>query len=436
MPTADADGPNVVLVTSHDLGQHLGCYGVDAVDTPNLDALAASGVRFENACTTTPVCSPSRGSLLTGRYPQSNGLLGLTHSPWWWRLDDAERTLPELLGDAGYETHLAGLQHVAPDAARLGFDRRHSPESDAAETAAAAAEIFETAEGPFYAQFGFFEVHRPLEREGDGGEVYVPPYLEATDEMRADLASFQAEVEHLDERVGEVLDALEDSGRREETVVVFASDHGVPYPGAKWWCRSPGVDVSLLVDGPGPAFETRDVVESVVSHVDVVPTLCDVLGLPVPDRVQGVSLREYLAGETDDPPRDAAFTQYTAAGDEARGVVTASHNLIRNFGAGRTVDYPVASDPTGRGPSPGAGAEPRPYAQLYDREADPCDLNDVADERPERVAELSERLLAWMAAVDDPVLSGGVEYPYHERARRDLLTGGRSDRGGRSGERE
>jgi arylsulfatase A-like enzyme len=117
--------PNVVLITAHDLGQHIGCYGVDTVETPNLDALADREVRFANACASTPVCSPSRGSLHTGRYPQSNGLLGLTHQPWWWRLDDGEQTIPELLGEAGYETHLAGIQHVTPDASRLSFDHHH-----------------------------------------------------------------------------------------------------------------------------------------------------------------------------------------------------------------------------------------------------------------------------------------------------------------------
>lgn len=415
--------PNVVLITSHDLGQHLGCYGVDSVDTPNLDALAAAGVRFENAVSTSPVCSPARGSLLTGRYPQSNGLLGLTHSPWWWRLDDGERTLPELLGEAGYETHLAGLQHVAPDPARLGFDHRHSQECDAAETAAAARDILAAAgDEPIYAQFGFFETHRPFERDPDDEDgVAVPDYLESTEAMRTDLARFQAEVNTLDERIGELLAGLEDAGVREETIVVFAVDHGIPYPGAKWWCRDPGVEISLLMDGPGPAFEADGPVAAPISGVDVVPTLLDACDVPIPERVEGVSFRDYLAGATEGPPREAAFTQYTAAGDEARGVVTEDHTLIRNFGAGRTVDYPVDGDPTSRGPSPGPDAEPRPYAQLYDRVADPGNLEDVAADRPAVVAALSNRLRAWLARVDDPLLRGGVRYPYQERATRDLL---------------
>jgi arylsulfatase A-like enzyme len=429
MPDNGAAGdprPNVVLLTAHDLGQHLGCYGVETVSTPNLDAFAKSGVRFENAVTTTPVCSPSRGSLLTGRYPQSNGLLGLTHAPWWWRLDDGECTLPEYLGDAGYETHLVGLQHVVPSDDRLGFDRRHAADRDAEAVADAARPVFERFDdGPTYAQFGFFETHRPLNREPvDEDGVHVPGYLEPTDEMRADLARFQAEVEYLDARVGDVLDALSGSGHREDTVVVFAADHGIPYPGAKWWCRSPGVDVSLLMDGPGPAFEAEGPVEAVTSNVDVLPTLLDVLDVPIHDRVAGVSFREYLTGGDAVQPREAAFTQFTSAGSEARGVVTEGYNLVRNVGAGRTVEYPVDAPPTSRGPDLGAGAETRPYAQLYDRRKDPAELDDVAAENETVVEELSARIRAWMARVDDPVFRGGVEYPYAERARRDLLTAG------------
>ena len=413
--------PHVVLITCHDLGQHLGCYGVDAVETPALDGLASSGRRFENAVTTAPVCSPARGSLLTGRYPQSNGLMGLTHSPWWWRLGDGEATIPELLGRAGYETHLAGLQHVAPDDDRLGFDRRHSRDRDAGETAAAAREIFADADGPIYAQFGFFETHRSLDREPeDGADVFVPGYLRETEEMRADLGRFQAEIEYLDERVGELLDGLEEEGARDRTIVVFAVDHGVPYPGAKWWCRDPSVEIALLMDGPGAAFD-GEAVDAPISTVDVLPTLFDALALPVPDRVEGRSFYPYLAGEADERPRDAAFTQYTEAGKEARGVVTEEYTLIRNFGAGRTVDFPVDADPASRGPSPGPAADPLPYAQLYDRRADPYDLKDVADERPGVVSELSDRVRAWMARIDDPLLRGGVRYPYHERAMRELL---------------
>jgi arylsulfatase A-like enzyme len=194
-----------------------------------------------------------------------------------------------------------------------------------------------------------------------------------------------------------------------------AGDDGRPYPEGKWWGRGPGGESSLLRGGAGEAFDSDGPVEPVISNVDVLPTLLDVLGLPVPDNVEGVSFHDYLAG-TADPPRDAAFTQFTSSGNESRGVVTADHTLIRNFGAGRTVDYPVDTDPTSRGPSLGASAHPRPYAQLYDRTTDPHNLDDVAESHEDVVSELSDRARGWMARVDDPLLRGGVRYPYHDRA--------------------
>jgi arylsulfatase A-like enzyme len=423
------DRPNVVLITCHDLGQHVGCYGVEAVETPNLDGLAERGVRFENACATAPVCSPARGSLLTGRYPQSNGLLGLTHGPWWWSLGDDETCLPALLREAGYDTHLAGFQHVVDDPRRLGVDAVHSEDCDAAETAAAARTVFsDVGEGPVYAQFGFTEVHRPFDAApGTDEDVFVPPYLEATDAVREDFAAFQATIARLDRRVGELLDALEETGHRDDTVVVFAADHGIPHPGAKWTCRRPGLETALLMDGPGPAFERTDPVTSVVSGVDVAPTLLDVCGVSIPESVEGRSFRPHLEGDAG-PPRDAAFAQFTEAmkrDNESRAVMTEDQHLIRYFDQGRSVDYPVAVDPrrfaahVERMPTTG---RPRPFVQLYDLDADPFELRDLAaeDGREEAVADLSSRLYQWMASVDDPLLDGRVRHPYYERALADL----------------
>ena len=430
-----AGQPNVVMITCHDIGQHLGCYGVDTVRTPHLDRLAARGVRFENFYSTSAVCSPGRGSLHTGRYPQSNGLMGLTHAPWWWELKRDERHTAALLQDLGYETYLAGYNHIDPgNPGRLGYTHTLSKACKAEETASAAAELFarrKPEDPPFFAKVGFREVHRPFTHGSDTENgVFVPPWLQKTPVIREDLAAFQAAIHYFDGLVGRILDALEQSPISGNTLVIMTSDHGIPYPGAKWSLRRAGVSVPLILYQPGTALTGGKVFTEVMSNVDVLPTLLGWLGAPVPDTVQGVSFRALLQGASSEAPRTAAFAQYTPdmkRDNESRCVLTDRYHLIRYFGAGRAVDYPIAVDPrtvaahTERCPTKGRA---RPFAQLYDIQNDPYELNDIgpAPENAELVAALSGQVLTWMESVDDPLLHGPTATPYYRRAMQSLRT--------------
>src|SRR3989440_9284908 len=129
-------------MTSHDIGRHLHCYGRRSVVSPNLDSLAKSGVRLEQAFATAPQCSPSRATLATGRYPHSNGVMGLAHHGFDWELDPAVPHAAAIFGAAGFETHLFGGQHVTQHPERLGFAHLHR---DAA--APAVGELVERAGG-------------------------------------------------------------------------------------------------------------------------------------------------------------------------------------------------------------------------------------------------------------------------------------------------
>lgn len=117
--------PHILQIICHDLGRHLGCYGIASVHTPTLDALATEGVRFARSFCTSPGCSPSRAALATGRYPHSNGVMGLAHAHFGWQLAPDERHLARLLADHGYHTVLFGLQHVTYHPETLGFHERH-----------------------------------------------------------------------------------------------------------------------------------------------------------------------------------------------------------------------------------------------------------------------------------------------------------------------
>ena len=170
MATTPEPRPNVLFVILHDLGTQLGCYGDPSLRTPNVDGLAAEGVRFENYFCTTPLCSPSRGSIMTGRHPHCNGLNGLVHRGF--SLDSDEQALPQLLAKAGYETLLFGFQHEARDPARLGYQwisDRQRPFRCAHVTPLAVDFLRERASSgerqPFFAMVGWSEVHRPFKQE-------------------------------------------------------------------------------------------------------------------------------------------------------------------------------------------------------------------------------------------------------------------------------
>ena len=193
--------PNVVIVITHDTGRHLGAYG-RRVATPNLDRLAAEGVLFEQAFCTAPQCSPSRASLLTGLMPHRHGLIGLAHRGFRLHPDALQRTLPRLLGDAGYRTHLFGFQHEAADPYDLGYQQVVQPPSTGSrphlcrDVAPAAADFWPAGRRSRSSRWSASRRHtgrssRPITSLAD---VQVPAFLPDTPVVRRDIADLEGAV--------------------------------------------------------------------------------------------------------------------------------------------------------------------------------------------------------------------------------------------------
>jgi len=340
---------NILMMTCHDLGQHLGCYGVETVHSGSIDRLAREGCRFENYFATAAVCSPSRGCILTGRYPQTNGLMGLTHTPWLWSLKPGERHLASLLSEAGYHTTLVGFQHVTRDDPHtLGYQDVVEAGRLAPEKASSAVEILQhqkPTDAPFFLKVGFHEVHRRFDTGGVQPDsekgVHVPPYLADTEVTRNDLAGLQGAIKFMDAGVGEILSGLEQSGLAEHTLVIFTSDHGIPYSGAKWSLFDPGLETPLIVRWPGGGLVGGTVHHQLMSNVDFLPTLLDLVGAPIPQNVQGVSAAAILRGESEAPIRDAVFAEHVSQplrDNTSRSVRTDRYKLIRYFEK-RRIEY-------------------------------------------------------------------------------------------------
>ncbi|MDT5350578.1 MAG: hypothetical protein QOH91_3865, partial [Mycobacterium sp.] len=224
---------NVLLVHWHDLGRYLGAYGHSDVSSPRLDRLAAEGILFTRAHSTAPLCSPSRGSLFTGRYPQSNGLVGLAHHGWEYRA--GVRTLPQILSESGYYSALFGMQHETSYPKRLGFDQFDVSNSYCEYVVDKVQDWLRVSTPdrsgrPFLLTAGFFETHRPYPAEryepADSGAVELPDHLPDTPEVRQDLAGFYGAIAVADAAVGKLLDTLTETGLDASTWVVFVTDHG------------------------------------------------------------------------------------------------------------------------------------------------------------------------------------------------------------------
>jgi N-sulfoglucosamine sulfohydrolase len=254
---AETSRPNILLVHVHDLGQFLHCYGVKTVQTPNLDALATAGVRFSRSFCTNPGCSPSRASIFTGRYPHSNGVMGLCHANFAWDLNPGERHLAQLLHDGGYSTTAVGVIHeTASGYKRCGYDRYLPPASAVPATDAAIRMLREYAAKPgrpFFLCVGFIEPHRlpyrepswpgalpndnsfpgPALKPDDSLGVQIPGYLRDTEGTRRELAGLQGGVRHIDSQVGRLMAALKEIRLEDKTLTIFTTDHGIAMPRAK-----------------------------------------------------------------------------------------------------------------------------------------------------------------------------------------------------------
>lgn len=425
---------NIVYLHAHDAGRYVQPYGY-GVSTPNLQKLAEEGMLFREAFCGNPTCSPSRACLLSGQSAHVNGMLGLAHRGF--KMDHYEDTLGNFLKGHGWHTALSGIQHITREGSetleKIGYDefldRTRNEEGFyvrkngiGTELVSQVAENFlaRQHEKPFFLDVGFFPPHRvnngdfPSSCETPNPAYVRPPaHLPDTEETRRDFANYMASVETFDHYAGRVIDAVDRNGLSENTLIIATTDHGIAFPGMKCRLTDHGIGVMLILRGPG-GFRGGKVTDSMVSHIDIFPTVCELLDLPPPERLEGRSLTT-LAVDPHSSLRDYLFTEVNvhAAYQPMRSVRSDRWKYIRHYENRKFVTLPNCDDGLSKSYLCDHGwADHGPdNEELYDLVLDPTEACNLAGnpDYSSNLAEMRSVLDDWMKETNDPILSGPLD---------------------------
>jgi uncharacterized sulfatase len=426
-----AELPNILWITNEDMGPHLGCYGDDYAVTPNIDALAARGMRFTNASSNAPVCAPARTAIITGIYPPS---LGAEHMRSETRLPADFRMFPQFLRDAGYyctnnskeDYNLAKPGRVWDVSNRKAHWRNRRPGQ------------------PFFAVFNHTITHESQIRNEisaedqihDPAKVRIPAYHPDAPEVRRDWAQYYDRITMMDTEVGANLRELEEAGLAEDTIIFYFSDHGSGMPRNKRWLYSSGLHVPMIVYFPpkwrnlAPKNYQGGKSDRLVSFVDLAPTVLSLAGIEPPEWMQGGA----FAGkyETEEPEYSYGFRgRMDERYDLSRSVRDKRFNYIRNYMPHRPYGQHLAymfETPTTRvwqrlfregklNSAQSAFWRKKPPEELYDLHADPDEINNLVESPQHRA--ILERMRAahrdWESRVKD--VSFLCEWEMHKRSK-------------------
>jgi arylsulfatase A-like enzyme len=407
--------PNILVFIADDMAaEDCGAYGHPKIRTPNIDRLAREGMRFTRAVLTCSSCSPSRSSILTSRYPHNTGAEQLH-----WPLPADQIMVSSILREAGYWTAAVGKWHVG-EAVRRQFEKTAPRFDDIVATLRNRPR-----DRPFFVWAASTDPHRPYQARAipnphNASDAVVPPYLPDVAEVREDLALYYDEIARLDSAIGEVLRELAQQDALDDTLVVFMSDNGRPFPRCKTTIYDSGIRTPLIVRFPR-LVKGGAVCDSLVSSIDLSPTFVELAGVDRPQSFQGRSLLPLLKDAGSPAIRQYAFAEHNwhDFDDHSRAVRSQRFKYIRNW----YNDVP-GTPPADAVRSPSFQAmrrlrdtsklneaqvnpfrKPRPAEELYDVEADPHELVNLVDNSrdADELNRLRQALDEWMRETGDGV---------------------------------
>lgn len=417
------DPPNILVFIADDASPDMGCYGNLVIKTPNIDSLAKNGLRFANAYLTSSQCSPSRTSMLTGQFAHTIGTEDLHHT----EMSDTLATLPGELNKAGYFTGVMLKAHFG-DHVMKGFDWY----DDGFWPDYVQGRWFEKALGnfnqfldkkgdqPFFMWVGFVDPHRaygPNEKaEGnraaqvhDPAAIQVPPYLIDDERTRIDIARYYDEIHRMDRQIGEFCQAVKDRGLAENTVVIFLSDNGYPFPRGKATVYDAGIHTPLIFTWPDKIEAGAVHDNGLVSTIDLMPTILQMAGTETPESLAGESFMSLLENPAKRGHGEVfAERNWHVTDEHIRTIRTEKYKLIRTAYSDKMLGHVDA------GPSWWSLLEayqnnsltpaqalifqaPRPGIELYDLENDPYEINNLAMKEgyTDTIKSLLKKLEAW-----------------------------------------
>ena len=442
---------NIVLITADDLGfDSTSPYGSEVPNiTPNLERFAAEGMKFEHAHVNTAVCQPSRQTMMTGRYPHTNGALGFDP------ISEQVPTLQELLRAAGYLNGILGKEKHLRPMERYCWDYM-ATEDDLADGAGIgrsldayrshARNFIQQAQArgkPFFLMANMHDPHRPyagsqqeldawghdlptIRRRITEDEVVVPGFLPDIPLVRQEIAQYFTSVYRCDEIIGVVLDVLKETGQAENSLVMFMSDNGMSFPFAKSNCYLQSTKTPLLVRWPGKIEPGSVDAVHPVSGVDYMPTMLDLVGIEHPKGLNGSSFLPLLQGEAQ-PERQYVFTEYhrtyARKNYPMRAVQGPRFGYLINFWAGRNGPMRMESTSglTYNAMQAAAKHDPqiaqrvqlfdhRVLEEFYDFKNDPDGRNNLIDdpEYQDEIDKLRDALAERMRQTGDPALEAFI----------------------------
>lgn len=427
-----ANPPNIIVFIADDAGMDFGCYGNKLIKTPNIDQLANDGLVFQKAFLTSSQFSPTRTSILSGQFAHTIGSEDLHHP-----MNEGTKLLPYYLKQQGYFTGILMKGHLGNIGVSEGtrqFD--HIGEGRDNQAPGLFNEFLDRAnDRPFFAWVAFFDPHRPYGGEDgakkvhDPDSVIVPPYLVNTKGTREDLALYYDEIHRVDTNIGTILLELDKRDLRKNTLIIFLSDNGMPFPRCKGSAYDYGIKTPLIIQWEGKATQNAHY-SGLVSVIDLAPTILDVAGVEKPDEMYGHSIqatfndqsaegRKYIFAERNWHNTDAHIR--CARSEKYKLIVNGYPELL----------YPIIGDYVGTGTwndlleaKAKHGLDkyqkqlfeyPRYKVELYDLENDPYEVDNLIDKKEYLpiATELNNKLLDWEDKTND--------YSPHKKRRDDTI---------------